>query len=145
DAGEHRGARRAEIALGEKQLGGVGDLAQPAPRHLEHADLVGRPETVLDRAQDAELVRAFAFEGEYRVDHMFYHAGPGDLTVFGDVADEDHGRTRALGEADQRLRARAHLRDRARSGLDHLGPHRLDGIDDREPRARAFAERRHDV
>ena len=74
DAGEDRGAGRAEIALGEKQLGRVGDFAQAAAGHLEHADLVGRAEAVLDRAQDAELVRALALEREHRVDHVLDHA-----------------------------------------------------------------------
>ena len=106
DAGEHGGAGRAEVALGEEQLGRVGDLAQAAAGHLEHADLVGRTEAVLHRAQDAELVRAFAFEREHRVDHVLDHARAGDLAVLGDVADQDDGGAGALGEADQHLRAR---------------------------------------
>src|SRR5205807_5740205 len=70
DAGEHRGAGAAEVAFGKEQLGRIGDLLQPGPGHLEYADLVGRAEAVLDRAQDAELVRTFAFEREYRIDHV---------------------------------------------------------------------------
>ncbi len=70
DAGEHRGAGRAEVALGQEQFGGVGDLAQTQAGHLEHADLVGRPEAVLHRAQDAELMRAFALERHHGIDHV---------------------------------------------------------------------------
>jgi hypothetical protein len=51
------------VALGKEQFRGIGDLAQSKPGHLEHADFIGRAEAVLDRAQDAELLRAFAFEG----------------------------------------------------------------------------------
>ena len=36
---------------------------------------------------------------------------------------------RALGEADQRLRRAAHLRDGAGRGFDRVGPHRLDRVD----------------
>ena len=79
DAGEHGGAGRAEIALGQEQLGRVCNLAQTPAGHLEHADLVGRAEPVLDRAQDAELVRALALEREHRVDHVLDHARAGDL------------------------------------------------------------------
>ena len=104
DAGEHRGAGRAEIALGEEQFGRIGDFAQARAGHLEHADLVGRAEAVLHRAQDAELVRAFALEGEHGIDHVLDHARAGDLAVLGDVADQDDGGAGALGEADQRLR-----------------------------------------
>ena len=54
DAGKHGGARAEAVAVAEKQLGRVGNLLQPARHHLEHADLVGRPEAVLDGAQDAD-------------------------------------------------------------------------------------------
>ncbi len=108
---------RAEIALGQEQFGRIGDLAQAEPGHLEHADLVGRAEAVLHRAQDAELLRAFALERQHRVDHVLDHARAGDLAVLGDVADQDDGGAGFLGEADQRLRRGAHLRDRAGRGL----------------------------
>ena len=144
-AGEHGGAGRAEIALGQKQLRRIGDLAQARAGHLEHADLVGRAEAVLHRAQDAELVRAFALEREHRIDHVLDHARAGDLAVLGDVADQDDGRARALGEADQRLRRAAHLRHRAGRGLDRVGPHGLDRVDDDEARRLAFRQRGDDV
>ena len=48
-------------------------------------------------------MRAFALEGEHRVDHVFDHAGARDLAVLGDVADQYDGRARALGVADQQL------------------------------------------
>ena len=74
--------------VAQEQLGGVGDLAQALGRHLEHADLVGRAEAVLGRAQDAERVAAVALEIEHGVDHVLDHLGAGDLAVLGDVADE---------------------------------------------------------
>ncbi len=145
DAGENRRAGRAEIAFGEKQFGGIGNLAQPGAAHLEHADLVGGTEAVLDRPQDTKLMRAFAFKREDRIHHMLDDAWSGDLAILGHVADEDHGGARALGEPDQRLRARADLSDGTGSGLDQIGPHCLNGIDDDETRDHPFSERRHDV
>ena len=64
--------------LAEEQRRGIGDVGQAAVGHLEHADLVGRAEAVLDRAQDAELMAALALEVEHRVDHVLEHAGAGD-------------------------------------------------------------------
>ena len=53
DAGEHGRARARGLAVAKEQLGRIGDLAQALGRHLEHADLVGGAEAVLDGAQDA--------------------------------------------------------------------------------------------
>jgi hypothetical protein len=66
-------------------------FGQPGAGHLEDADLVGRAEAVLDRAQDAELVAALALEIEHGIDHVFDHAGAGDLAVLRDMADQDDG------------------------------------------------------
>jgi hypothetical protein len=75
--------------LDRNRAEGFGDLGQPAAGHLEDADLVGGAEAVLDRAQDAELVAALAFEIKDGIDHVFDHAGAGDLAVLGDMADQD--------------------------------------------------------
>ena len=61
---------RGRVAPAEEQRGGVGDLRQAELGHLEHADLVGRPEAVLHGAQDAEMVAAVALEREHGVDHV---------------------------------------------------------------------------
>ena len=102
------------VALAEEQFRGIGDLAQAVIRHLEDADLVGRAETVLDRAQDAILVAAIAFEIEHRIDHVLDDARAGDLAILGDMADQHHGGALLLGIADQRLSRGAHLRHGAR-------------------------------
>ena len=145
EAGEHRSARDAGLALGEEQRRRVRHRHQAALGHLEHADLVGRAEAVLDRAQDAELVAAVALEVEHRVDHVLEHAGPGDLAVLGDVADQEQGRAAALGEADQLVRAAAQLGDRAGRRLDAVDVHGLDRIDDQQARRAQMVEGRQDV
>ena len=135
----------AEVAAGEEQFGRVRHLGEAAVGHLEDADLVGRPEAVLDGAQDAEMVAGIALEGDDRVDHVLDHARAGDLAVLGDVADEDHGGAGRLGEADQGLGAAAHLRDGAGRRFDRLGPHGLDRVDDGEGRGLALREGGDDV
>ena len=97
------------------------------------------------RAQNAELLRAFAFERHHGIDHVLDDAGAGDLAVLGDMADQDDGRAGALGEADQFAGRAAHLRHRAGRRFDRLRPHGLDRIDDQKPRRRALRQRRHDV
>ncbi len=75
---------------------------------------------------------AFAFEIENAIDHMFYHTRPGDLAFLGDMAHKHHSGARLLGIADQRLRGGTHLRHGSRCGIRHVGPQRLDRIDDDE-------------
>ena len=100
-----------------KQGRRIDDFGETASGHLEDADLMRRAEPVLERAQDAEIARAFALKGDDRIDHMLDDAGSGDLPVLGDMADENDGGARRLGVADQRLRRAAHLRHRAGDGI----------------------------
>ena len=144
-AGEDGGARRLGVALAEEELGWVGDLAQALVRHLEDADLVGRAEAVLHRAQDAEMVAAFALEIEHGVDHVLDDARPGDLAFLGDVADEHDRGAGGFGVADDGLRRGAHLRDGAGRRIGKVGPQRLDRIEDDEVGPPAFGERGEDV
>src|SRR5512132_4407997 len=135
DAGEHRRAGDLALALGEEQRRRVRHLVEPAIGHREDADLVGRTEAVLHRPQDAELVAAFAFEIEHRIDHVFEHLGPRDDAVLGDVPDEQQNEPVPLGQPDQRLRRRAHLSDRPRRRVQLAYEQRLDGIDDDDVRS----------
>ena len=145
EAGEYRGARTAEVARRQEQFGRIGHLSQAEPGHLKDADFVGGTETVLHRAQDAELLRAFAFERQHGVDHVLDHAGTGDLAVLGDVADQNQRGAGFLGEANQRLCRCAHLRHGARRGFHGVGPHGLDRVDHHEARHRAFGQGGDDV
>ena len=85
---------------------GLATSRRPLVRHFEHADLVGRPEAVLHRAQDAEVMAAFALEIEHGVDHVLDDARAGDLALLGDMADQHDRRAGRLGVADHRLRRR---------------------------------------
>ena len=90
DAASSGSSRIGDGAVGEEQGRRVRHLGEAAVAHLEHADLVGRAEAVLDRAQDAELVAALALEIEHGVDHVLEHARAGDDALLGDMADEHH-------------------------------------------------------
>ena len=90
-------------------------------------------------------MRAFALERENRVDHVLDHPWTGNLPVLGDMPDQHHGRARALGVTDKRLRAGADLGDGAGGELDHVSPHGLDEIDYDQARRLAFGEGRGDV
>jgi hypothetical protein len=46
--------------------------------HLEDADFVGAAEAVLDRAQQAEGVKAFPLQLQHGVHHVLEHARAGD-------------------------------------------------------------------
>ena len=145
DAGEYRRTGNLAPPLREEQCGGVFDLDQAAIGHLEHADLVGRPEPVLDRAQHAELMAALALEIKHRVDHVLEHTRARDGAVLGDVADENHAEPAALGEADQLLGAGADLGHRAGRRFQRIHEHGLDGIDHHHAGRRARLQGRHDV
>ena len=80
-----RGAR-----LGDEARRRVDDLDQAAGAHLEDADLAGRAEAVLERAQGAEAALALALEEEHAVDQVLEHPRAGDRALLGHVADEDH-------------------------------------------------------
>src|SRR5260370_30614904 len=94
---------------GEKQRRGVWDLYQAAIAHLEHTDLIGGAETVLDGAQDAELVPAFAFEIKDGVDHVLEYPRAGDDPLLCHMAHEDQHKTTPFGGADLFLRHPPHL------------------------------------
>src|SRR3546814_1142629 len=94
--GEHHRPWHVAAAVGQEQARRVGDLAQPLLAHREDADLVGAAEAVLDRAQDAILMTALAFEGQHRVDHMFEHARSRDRSVLRDMPNEHDRRAAVL-------------------------------------------------
>ena len=82
-----------------EELRRLGHPDEAGARHLEHPELVRRPETVLRRAQNSVRVVAVALELEHAVDEMLEHARAGDRAVLGHVADEEGGDVRLLGDA----------------------------------------------
>ena len=91
------------------------------------------------------MVAAFALEIEHGVDHVLDDARAGDLALLGDVADQHDRRARRLGVADHRLRRGAHLGDGAGRRVGHVGPQRLDRIEDHQIRPLALGDGGEDV
>ena len=134
EAAQHRRTRRRGRALGEEQRRGIGHRPQPGAGHLEHAQLAGRAEPVLDRADDAMRVMPLAFEIEHGVDHVLERLGAGEAAVLRDVADQERRDVVAL-RGEQELRGRfAHLADAAGRRLELQREHRLDRVDDHQRR-----------
>ena len=135
-AHDRNDAARYRLAMPrEKDRGRVRHLAQALFDHREHADLIGGPESILDRAQHAEAAAGIAFKIQHRVDHVFEYAWPGDLPLLGDMADQQNCGSAALGEAHEFGSRLSELCHRARRRFDALRIHRLNGIDDENSRA----------
>src|SRR5439155_731755 len=101
-------------SLGEEGGRRVGDLTQPIGPHLEHADLVGGPEAVFRRADDAVCVVPVALKVQDGIHDVFQHAGSGQLAFLGDVAHDEHAHVAALRHAHQVCRTLPHLTDASR-------------------------------
>src|SRR5437773_3240416 len=123
-----RRAGDARVASGEKGGRGIGDGLEARLRHAEHADLVHRAEAVFHRAQDAMVEGRFALEVKDGVHDVLEGARSRDPAALGDVADEEHGGPRFLGEAHQPGGAVADLPDVAGRALELLGIGGLDRV-----------------
>ena len=99
--------------LADEARGGVLDLDQPLLVHLEDADLVGRAEAVLERAQRAVGALALALEREHAVDEVLEHARSGERALLRHVADEQRGDAALLRHSHQPPGDLPHLRHRA--------------------------------
>ncbi len=124
------------MPVAKKKSRRIGDFHQSLPRHFEHADFVRGTEAVFHRTQHTEMVPAFAFEIENRIDQMLDGLGSCDLSVLRHMADEDKSRAGGFRVAHEIVRGGPHLRDRAGGRLKRGSPDRLDGIDGHDTRRR---------
>ena len=109
--------------------------------HLHQAELVGRAEAVLQRAQHPQRVMTIALEREHRVDDVLERARAREPAVLGDVTDQQRRDVVLLREPHELLRAVAHLGDRpgrARARRDRARP---GSSRSRARRARAWRRR----
>jgi len=109
---------------------GIDHRRESRPGHLEDADLIDRPETVLHRPQDAVVERALALEVEHRVHDVLERPGSRDAAALGHMADEQHRRSGLLGEPHQPRRAFPHLTHVARRALELVRVRGLDRVDE---------------
>ncbi len=136
DPGKHRRPGNVTLALGKEQRRRVWHLLQTRVAHLEHADFVRRPEAVLHRAKDAELMAAFTFEIQHRIDHVFQHLGTRDHPFLGDMSNQQQDEAVPLGEPDQHLRRSPHLRHRPRRRVELVDEQSLHRVRRRRYRRR---------
>src|SRR4029453_12426565 len=94
----------------------VGHAHEPRTGHLEYAQLVGRAEAVLRRAQEAVRVIAVAFELHHAVDEVLEHPRAGHRAVLRDVPDQDRRNAELFRGPHQARRSLAHLSYRPWSG-----------------------------
>ena len=125
---EHHGPRRGR-GLRREAGGRIRDLGEAAGAHLEDADLAGRAEAVLERAQGPVRALALALEQEHAVDQVLEHARAGDRALLGDVADEDDGAPDPLRHLHHLVGRLADLGDRAGRACEVGRVKRLDRVD----------------
>ena len=113
---------------------GSATSSRPSAGHLEDANLLGRAEAVLARAQESEAREALALEGQHHIDDVLERLGPGERPVLGHVADEHHRHAVLLGIRLEQRRAAADLANRAGRAFELVGGHRLDRVDDDQRR-----------
>ncbi len=133
----HRGRRSpaAAVASPTKRADGSSTSTRPAGAHLEDADLAGRAEAVLERAQGPVGALALALEVGARSRRGARAPAGRRRSLLGHVADEDQGRRRSLGHRHQRRRPPP-APGRPIRGARELGRvQRLDGVDDTDRRA----------
>jgi hypothetical protein len=94
--GDRDARARFARAVAEEQRARVRHLGDAVLCLFEAADLIGRPETVLQCADEPQRRLPVALEVADDVDEVFEDAGARDLAVLRDVADEDHGRSRSF-------------------------------------------------
>ena len=116
-AGEH-GCRR------------IGNLYESVLAHLEHADLVGRAEAVLRRAQATERPCRLALEVQHTVHHMLKDFRAGKRTLLVDVTDDEDGDVLVLRVLHQAHRALFYLGRAAGRGAEVALVDRLNGVHD---------------
>src|SRR6266540_1760442 len=141
---QNAGAGHLAVVLRKENRRRVGHAAQALVGHRENAQLVHRPEAVLERADQAKALVRVALEIEHRVHDVLDHARAGDRALLGDVADQHDDGAAPLRIAGEMRHAFAHLCDRAGSGSEALRIERLDRVDDSDLWLRLL-ERREDA
>ena len=116
--------------------------SRPCAGHLEDADLLGRAEAVLGRADQPQRRVALALDRDDRVDEVLEGLGPGDRAVLGHVPDEDDRDALALGEVHQADGRLADLADAAGRAVELVDRRGLDRVDDDERRSHAVGRPR---
>src|SRR3989442_395685 len=128
----HGGAGDVGRTAREERRRRVRDRQQPAPGHLEHADLIDRAEPVLHGAQHPVIERVLAFEVKDGVHDVLERLRPGDPAPSRHVPDEQYRGPGLLGEAHQPCRTLPHLAHVSGRALELVGVGGLDRVDEHD-------------
>jgi hypothetical protein len=119
----------AFVRLPDEPGARVEHLREAARLHLEDADVVRRAEAVLQRAQRAVGALALALELEHAVDEVLEDARTGERALLRDMADEQDGGARPLGDLRDPRGDLAHLAHGAGRAVQRGAVERLDRVD----------------
>src|SRR3990170_6721952 len=131
---EHAADRSSDLARMRRteELRRIRNADEASSSHLEDSELVGRPEPVLRRAEDAVLLVAITFESKDAVDEVLEHTRAGYSPVLGHMSNEDRRDARFLRDTEKPSRRLPHLCDGSRRGAERRGVkglHRVDQTD----------------
>ena len=140
DGGDHRSLRAGLRALqeGSRQ---VADLLQSPFFHLKRADFAGGPEPILVRSEDTKIVIPLAGKIEDAVYQVLHDLRAGQLAALCHVSHDKDGDIPRLSQLHQLVADIPHLGYASRYGIQRLGVHGLDRIDDQKFRPQVFAGR----
>ena len=117
------------LPLAEQDLAGVFYRMEAIGAHLVDAHFISTSEAVLQGAQDAVGVLAVALELEDGVHHVLQQFRPGDLSLLGDMSDEEHGDAGFLSQGHEVGGRLPDLGDGTGHGIQMGRGERLDGIE----------------
>ena len=121
---------RRDRVLDQERPGRVGHLAQACLDHLEHADLVRRPEPVLRGPDEAQGPAPLALDRDDGIDEVLQGLRAGDAAVLRHVADQDDRDPLPLRQLHETQRRLAHLAHAAGRAVELVEGRGLDRVDD---------------
>src|SRR5438445_12711741 len=136
----HGGAHLSLLRLAEERRR-IWDADKARAGHFKDAELVGRAEAVLGRAQHTMRVVAVTLELEDAVDQMLEHARTRNGAVLRHVPDEDRRDAVLLRDAQQACGCFADLTDGTWSASELSRVEGLDRVDDTDVRPLALEGR----
>jgi hypothetical protein len=84
------------IALSEKDLRRITNLAQAVTGHFKYSNFIGATEAIFYTTQEPKLVEAIPFKIQHNINDMFEHTGTGNCPLFGHVTNQDNGNSGLL-------------------------------------------------
>ena len=126
------GAAGSLRAAFQKHLGGIRDFYKTHIHHFEDTDFVGGTKAVLGGSKQTVRSIGIALKIQNTVYHVLQHLGTGDVSVFVDVANNEHGDALRFAELHHGHGAVLYLRHTSGRGIIFLIVQGLDGVYDQD-------------